>query len=592
MCSAGGSIPECRSRESHDPGALCGAAEVSRASARIASASPAAATENRVDHVDDLGSMQDWPLLVWKLIDHAAVTAPRQAIVTQTVEGPLHRTNWREVRVRARKVANALHRFGIGQGERVGTLAWNTHRHVECWYGISGMGAVAHTVNPRLFDDQIVYILNHAADRVLFLDLTFVELVQRLAPRLETIERFVILTDREHMPGTDLAFECYEDLLARETGDFDWAELDERSPAGLCYTSGTTGNPRGVLYTHRSNVLQTFACSQAAVFNLSAQSTVLPIVPMFHANAWALPYAAALAGAKLVMGGPHHDAITLQRLIETEGVTVTGAVPTVWLAMLQHLKRTGTRLGDLKRVVIGGSAAPRSMIEAFERDLDIEVVHAWGLTELSPLGSACTLSAEAAALPFEQQLDLKCKQGQPVFGIEMKIVDENGRELPRDGRSAGNLKVRGPWVIAQYFHDSRTRPLDEEGWFDTGDIATLDNESYMQITDRSKDVIKSGGEWISSVALENAAVGCPGIAEAAVIGVPHPRWGERPLLILVRSAESDVTAHDVRTYLSGRIAKWWMPEDIVFEASIPHTATGKIMKTALRERFSGFVSAS
>jgi len=545
-----------------------------------------------MERVDQMSSMQDWPLLVWKLIDHAAVTAPRQEIVTQTVEGSLHRTNWKEVRARSRKVARALQQLGIGVGDRVGTLAWNTYRHVECWYGISGIGAVAHTVNPRLFDDQIVYIMNHAADRILLLDLTFVELIERIAPRLETIERFVILTDREHMPKSDIGFECYEELLNRETEDFEWIAVDERTPAGLCYTSGTTGNPKGVLYTHRSNVLQTFACSQAAVFNLSSQSVVLPIVPMFHANAWAIPYAAALAGAKLVMGGPHHDAKTLQRLIETEGVTVTAAVPTVWLAMLQHLVQTGSQLGALKRVVIGGSAAPRSMIEAFERDLNIEVIHAWGSTELSPLGTACTLTPEAAALPFEQRLDLQCKQGRPVFGVEMKIVDDQGAELPRDGQTAGNLKVRGPWVIAEYFHDESARPLDAEGWFDTGDIATLDDQSYMQITDRSKDLIKSGGEWISSVELENAAVGCPGIAEAAVIGVPHPRWGERPLLVLVRSPESETSRDDVRAYLEGRIAKWWMPEDIVFEPAIPHTATGKILKTVLREQFAGFVAAN
>lgn len=538
------------------------------------------------------GSMQNWPLLVWKLIDHAAATAPRQEIVTQSVEGNLHRTNWSEVRMRAKKVAQALDRFGIQRGDRVGTLAWNTYRHVECWYGISGAGAVAHTINPRLFEDQIVYIINHAQDRILFFDLTFMDLVTRIAPRLTGVERFIVMTDRAHMITAPAEFECYEDLLAEQDDTFPWVELEETEPAGLCYTSGTTGNPKGVLYSHRSNVLHSFAATQAAVFGLSARSVVMPIVPMFHANAWAIPYAAALAGAKLVLGGPHHDAVTLQRLIVEEQVSITAAVPTVWLAMLQHLTETRTDLGALQRVIIGGAAAPQSMIKAFEDDFGVEVMHAWGLTELSPLGATATLSAEAAKLPRQQQLDVKSRQGRPLFGIEMKVVDENGRELPRDGHSAGILKVRGPWVVAQYFGGGEGTILDEGGWFDTGDIATLDSESCMQITDRSKDVIKSGGEWISSVELENAAVACPGIAEAAVIGIPHPRWGERPLLVLVRKPDSTVAAAEVREHLAGQIAKWWMPDDIAFVSDIPHTATGKILKTELRKQFSDYCSVA
>jgi len=532
-----------------------------------------------------LGAMQDWPLLVWKLIDHAATNYPAVEIVTQTVEGPLHRTNWRELHGRAKRVAQALSWLGVRRGDRVATLAWNTHRHIECWYGIAGMGAVAHTINPRLFQDQIVYIANHAEDRVLFFDLTFLKLVEEVAPRLTTVEHFVVMTDRAHMPHSSLNLLCYEDLVAQQDGDYAWANVDENAPAGLCYTSGTTGNPKGVLYSHRSNVLHTFAACQIDALGMSSRTVVLPVVPMFHANSWGIPYAAAAVGAKIVMGGPNNDAPTLHRLILEEGVTLTAAVPTVWLAMLQHLESTGAGLGKLDRVVIGGSAAPRSMIAAFEETYKVTVAHAWGMTEMSPLGSVGMLCAAAAKRPWETQLDLKCKQGRTLFGVEMKITGDDGSEQPRDGKAFGNLKVRGPWTVGTYFKGDGGRVLDDDGWFDTGDVATLDPNGYMQITDRSKDVIKSGGEWISSIELENAAVGCPGVQEAAVIGLPHPKWDERPLLILIRKPGAAVTKEEVLAFLKDKIAKWWMPDDVVFVDAIPHTATGKIQKTALREQF-------
>jgi fatty-acyl-CoA synthase len=536
------------------------------------------------------GTMQDWPLLVWKLIDHAAQNHGGREIVSLLCEGGVHRSDWASIRSRAKRVAAALRATGIGRGDRVATLAWNTHRHVEAWYGISGMGAVAHTINPRLFEDQIVYIANHAGDRLLFFDLTFVPLVRKLAPRFETIEHYVLLTDRDHMPepAQGPEFLCYEDWIAGQPDDQPWEEVPETAPAGLCYTSGTTGNPKGVQYSHRANVLHTYAAAMGDVLDVRSGTVVMPVVPMYHANAWGVPYVAAATGAKLVMAGPHFDPPTLARLIREEGVTLTLAVPTIWLGMLQHLEATGSDLGSLKRVVIGGSAAPRAMIEAFEETYGVEVFHAWGMTEMTPLGTLGSLSAGAIALDRAAQIDLKCKQGRAIFGVELRLVDDEGRELPRDGEAFGRLMVRGPWIVEGYFRGDGGRILDGQGWFDTGDVATIDPMGYMQIVDRSKDVIKSGGEWISSIELENVAVGCPGVAEAAVIGVPHPRWDERPLLIVIRKDGATVSADEIRDYLDGRIAKWWMPDAIEFVDSIPHTATGKIQKTVLREQFRGY----
>jgi fatty-acyl-CoA synthase len=535
------------------------------------------------------GTMQDWPLLVWKLIDHAAINHGHREVVSLTCEGEKHRSTWRTIQRRSKQVAGALRHLGIQPGDRVATLAWNTHRHVESWYGISGMGAVAHTINPRLFEEQIAWIANHAEDRILFFDLSFLDLVARLAPRFTSIETFVLLTDRAHMPADyPLPLLCYEDMIAGEDPEAPWTVLPETAPAGLCYTSGTTGNPKGVQYSHRSNVLHAMAACMTDTFAMGARSVVLPIAPMYHANAWSIPYTTAACGAKLVMGGPHFDAPTLQKLIIDEGVDLALAVPTIWLSMLQHLERNGGGLGALSRTGIGGSAVPRAMIEAFDTLHNVRVMQLWGMTEMSPLGTVGTPAPEVEAMPYEKQLDYRVKQGRALFGVEMRIVDDAGRELPRDGRTFGRLMVRGPWIVGSYFRGDGGQVLDEDGWFDTGDVATLDELGYMAIVDRSKDVIKSGGEWISSIDLENLAVGCPGVAEAAVIGVPHPKWDERPLLIIVKKPGADLTDADVKAWLSDKIAKWWMPDAVEFVPEIPHTATGKIQKTALRQMFQDY----
>ncbi len=539
--------------------------------------------------MSDLGAMQDWPLLVWRLIDHAAVNHPAREVVSLSVEGGVHRSNWAVVRDRARRVAQALAGLGIVPGDRVATLAWNTHRHVECWYGISGMGGVAHTINPRLFADQIVYIANHAAGRVLFFDLTFLKLVEDIAPRLDHIEHYVVLTDAAHLPESSLPLIAYEDLLAAQNGNFDWVVLDENAPAGLCFTSGTTGHPKGVLYSHRSNVLHAMAACMNDVFGVSQRTAVLPIAPMFHANAWAIPYVAAAVGAKLVFNGPHFDAPTLHKLIVDEGVTLALAVPTVWLSVLQHLERTGEGLGDLARVAIGGSAVPRVMVETFQRDHGVTVSHLWGMTEMSPIGTVGTLCSNLIDLPEDARLDAQVKQGRAVFGVEMKIVGKDGAELARDGKTFGRLLVKGPWIVGRYFRGDGGNILDDGGWFDTGDVATIDAFGYMQIVDRSKDVIKSGGEWISSIDLENAAVGAPGVAEAAVIGIAHPKWDERPLLLVRAKPDATVTKAGVLEYLAPRIAKWWTPDEVLVVDDLPHTATGKLLKTELRARYKDYV---
>ena len=532
------------------------------------------------------GTMQDWPLLVSKLIDHAAIYHGQREIVSLSCEGPKHRTNWAQVRGRAKQVAGALRRLGMQPGDRIATLAWNTWRHVESWYGISGMGGVAHTINPRLFEEQIIYIANHAEDRVLFFDLTFVKLVEKLAPSLSTIEHYVLLTDRAHMPESSLNLLCYEELLSAESVDTPWTEVPETAPAGLCYTSGTTGNPKGVQYSHRSNVLHAMAACATDVFAMGARTVVLPIAPMYHANAWSIPYTAAAAGAKLVMGGPNFDPPTLHKLIVEEEVDLALAVPTIWLGMMQYLEKTGETLGKLNRTAIGGSAVPRAMIEAYDK-LGVRVLQLWGMTEMSPLGTVGTGIPETDTMPYDKELDVRIKQGRGLFGVEMKIVDDDGRELPRDGVAFGRLLVRGPWIVGSYFKGDGASAF-EDGWFDTGDVATLDPLGYMQIVDRAKDVIKSGGEWVSSIDLENVAVGAPGVAEACVIGVHHPKWDERPLLLVVPKEGATVTKESVLAYLDGRIAKWWTPDDVLVVPSLPHTATGKLLKVALREQYKDY----
>jgi acyl-CoA synthetase (AMP-forming)/AMP-acid ligase II len=534
-----------------------------------------------------LGLMQHWPLLISKVIDHAASQFGDQEIVSRLVEGPIHRETYRDLRRRALQLAKSLNTSGITSGDRIATLAWNTHRHLELWYGITGLGGIYHTVNPRLFDDQIVYIINHAEDRMLFLDLTFVPLVERIAPRLHSIERFVILTDTAHMPDTALKnATAYEDFIAQSDEDFIWAEFDENTAAGLCYTSGTTGHPKGVLYSHRSNVLHAMAHVAPDFFNISSHDSVMPVVPLFHANSWSLGFSAPMVGARMVMPGGKLDGPSLHELLEQEGVTMTAAVPTVWLALLDHLNRTQGRLTTLKRVAIGGSACPRAMTEAFEKNYGVTVAHAWGMTEMSPLGSFCSIKPALKNLDDDALYSLKMKQGFPAFTVEMKITDDSDHPLPHDGKTFGRLKVRGPAVAKQYF-GYEENILDAEGFFDTGDVATIDAHGYMHITDRSKDVIKSGGEWISSIELENLAVGHPAVAEAAVIGVAHPKWDERPLLIIVRKKDMTLEREEILRFFEGKIAKWWMPDDVVFVDEIPHTATGKIQKTALRDQFAG-----
>jgi fatty-acyl-CoA synthase len=535
-----------------------------------------------------LGLMQDWPLLCHRIIDHAAIQHADRPVISRSIEGPIHTTNYAEVRRRALKVAQRLERDGIKPGDRIATMAWNTWRHLEAWYGILGIGAVYHTVNPRLFADQICWIVNHAEDRMMFVDLTFLPILEKHAPGLKTIERYVVLTDAAHMPATTLKNAvAYEEWIGDVDGDFAWKSFDENTAAGMCYTSGTTGNPKGVLYSHRSNVLHSMMAAMPDAMNVSSRDVVLPVVPMFHANCWGLALTSPMLGASMVMPGAKLDGPSIYELLDTYKVTFTAAVPTVWLMLLQDLEKTGAMLPHLNRVVIGGSACPRAMTQTFHDKYGVEVIHAWGMTEMSPLGSLCTLKPEHAKLEGDARLDVQMKQGHPPFGVEMKITDDSGKKLPWDGNTFGRLKVRGPSVARRYFKDD-SEILDDEGFFDTGDVATMDRHGYMQITDRSKDVIKSGGEWISSIDLENLAVGHPKVAEAAVIGVQHPKWDERPLLVVVLKKDQKATKDEILGFMQGKIAKWWMPDDVAFVEEIPHTATGKILKTELRERFKDY----
>ena len=536
------------------------------------------------------GLMQDWPLLCHRILDHAATFHPDRPIVSRSIEGPMHRTTYAQARTRALKVAQRLDRDGIHLGDRVATLAWNSWRHFEAWYGIMGIGAIYHTVNPRLFPDQIAWIVDHAQDRVMMTDLTFVPLLEKLADRLPSIERYVVLTDSANMPKTSLKNAVpYEAWIGQVDGDFAWKNFDENTAAGMCYTSGTTGHPKGVVYSHRSNVLHSMIATSGDAMGISSRDVVMPVVPMFHANCWGIALTAPMNGASLIMPGQKMDGASIYQLLDEYRVTCTAAVPTIWLMLLQHLETTGARLPHLKRVIIGGSACPRAITEKFEKDFDVEVIHAWGMTEMSPLGSLCTIKPEYGHLEGEARLDIKMKQGHPPFGVEMKISDDRGRDQPWDGKTFGRLKVRGPAVARRYYQAEGEEILDRDGFFDTGDVATIDAHGYMQITDRSKDVIKSGGEWISSIDLENLAVGHPKVAEAAVIGIRHPKWDERPLLVVVLKKDNKAGKDEILSFMKGKVANWWMPDDVVFVDEIPHTATGKILKTALRDRFKDYI---
>jgi fatty-acyl-CoA synthase len=532
------------------------------------------------------GLMQDWPLTCNRIIDHAAIQYPNRKVISRSIEGPIVETTYKEIRQRALKVAQRLVKDGIKKGDRVATLAWNTARHLEAWYGILGAGAVYHTVNPRLFAEQIIYIVNHAEDKMIFVDLTFVPVLEKLAGKLPTLKKYIVLTDKAHMPQTALPNAvAYEDWIAEADGSFKWVEVDENDAAGMCYTSGTTGNPKGVVYSHRSNTLHALAASLADVLGLASSDTVLPVVPLFHANSWSLAFSAPMTGASLVMPGAKLDGASIYELLDKYKVTITAAVPTVWMMLLAHLEQNKLKLPYLNRVLIGGSACPRAMMQKFQDDYDVQVTHAWGMTEMSPIGTAGSLKPDVAHLKGGEALDVKEKQGYSIFTVEMKITDDDDNELPWDGVKFGRLKVKGPAVASAYFKNEGGNILDKDGFFDTGDVATIDPMGYMKITDRAKDVIKSGGEWISSIDLENVAVGHPDVAEAAVIGIAHPKWDERPLLIIVPKKDKKPSREDLLKFMEGKIAKWWMPDDVVFVDEIPHTATGKILKTALREKF-------
>ncbi|MFZ0775929.1 MAG: fatty-acid--CoA ligase [Xanthobacteraceae bacterium] len=535
-----------------------------------------------------LGLMQDWQLLCHRILDHAATQHGGRQIVSRSVEGPFHTTNYADLRVRALRVAQRLDRSGIKLGDRVATLAWNTWRHLEAWYGIMGIGAVYHTVNPRLFPDQIAWIVNHAEDRVMMVDLTFVPILEKLAERLKPIEQYVVLTDAEHMPATALKNAVpYEEWIAEVDGDFAWKEFDENTAAGMCYTSGTTGHPKGVVYSHRSNVLHSLMAAQPDAMDVGARDVVMPVVPMFHANCWGLALTSPMTGATMAMPGGKLDGASIYEMLDTCRVSFTAAVPTVWLMLLAHLEANNLKLPHLKKVVIGGSACPRAMAQTFQDVYGVEVIHAWGMTEMSPLGTLGSLKPEYGGLTGESRLDIQQKQGHSPFCVEMKITDDAGNPMPWDGKTFGRLKVRGPAVARRYFKDD-AEILDADGFFDTGDVGTIDRYGYLNITDRSKDVIKSGGEWISSIELENLAVGHPKVAEAAVIGVCHPKWDERPLLVVVLKEGQSASKDELLGFFNGKIANWWMPDDVVFVREIPHTATGKIQKTVLREQFKDY----
>ena len=536
-----------------------------------------------------LGLMQDWPLTVDKIIDHAKNWHGHREVVTRSVEGPIVRTTYGEMHGRSKRVSNALLAWGVKPGDRIATLAWNTGRHMEAWYGIMGIGAVCHTLNPRLFPEQLIYIINHAEDRMIFVDLTFVPLLEAILPHCPCVEKVIVMTDEWTMPATKLpAAECYEQVLSEATEDAAWGQFDEQTACGLCYTSGTTGNPKGVLYSHRSNFIHTLLGLQATVLGASPSEVILPVVPMLHAYAWGIAFGGPWAGSKLVLPGAKMDGESIYELIVSEGVTFSAAVPTVWQGLLTHLRDNKLQIPTVKRVLIGGSAVPESLIRAFHDEFGIEVLQGWGMTETSPIGTLSNLPPELAALPYDEQMKWRVKQGTPPLGVELKLKDYEGKEIAHDGHSYGRLMIKGPTIAGAYFKDEGGSILDDEGFFDTGDVSTIDEQGFMQITDRAKDVIKSGGEWISSIEIENIAVGHPKVELAAVIGAAHPKWDERPVLLIKLKPGQTEDRQEHLDFLTGKIAKWWTPDDVVFVEDIPLGATGKIDKKLLREQMKDY----
>ena len=535
-----------------------------------------------------LGLMQNQPLLISSLIEFAARHHGDAEIVSRRVEGDLHRYTYKDAAQRAHQVANALDSLKLAFGDRVASLAWNGYRHFELYYGVSGSGRVLHTINPRLHPDQIAWIANHAQDQVLCFDLSFLPLVQAVHGRCPTIKHFIALCDADKLP-TDSGIpdlQSYEAWIGAQSVDYTWPSFDENTASSMCYTSGTTGNPKAALYSHRSSTLHAYAAALPDVMCISARDAILPVVPMFHVNAWGIPYSAALTGAKLVFPGPALDGKSVYELIEAEKVTYAAGVPTVWQMLLSHMKPAGLKFSTLRRTVIGGSACPPAMIKAFNDDYGVEVLHAWGMTEMSPLGTLCTLKNKHDALPVDEKMKIRLKQGRSIYGVDMKIVDAAGAELPWDGKTFGDLYVKGPWILREYYKGEDGDPLvysDGVGWFPTGDVATIDTDGYMQITDRSKDVIKSGGEWISSIEIENIAMAHPAVAMAACIGVAHPKWDERPIIAVVKKPGMDVTRDELIKFYEGKTAKWQIPDDAVFVEAMPMGATGKMLKTRLRE---------
>ena len=532
-----------------------------------------------------LGNMQEGQLLISGLIEHAETYYTDSQIISRTVEGPIHSYTLKDAANRSRKLANALDKLGLKQGDVVGTLAWNTFRHFELYFGVSGIGCVVNTINPRLFPEQLTYIINHAENKYLFVDLSFIGLVESINQSLETVKGIIVLTDKEHMPETTLQnVMCYEELIADESEEYHWPDFDENTASSLCYTSGTTGNPKGVLYSHRSTILHTWIVSAGNVTKISSSSVILPVVPMFHVNAWGIPYAAAMFGAKLILPGPLLDGASIFELIDQEKPDLLMGVPTVWLGLLQYLKETNQTLESVTTALVGGSAAPRAMIQEFEEKHNVFLMHGWGMTEMSPLGTATTKTAEMDDIDLESRYNLQQRQGKTFYGVEMIIKDDEGNELPKNGDAFGRLLVRGPTVVERYFKSNETA-LEKDGWFDTGDVAKIHPEGVMEIVDRSKDVIKSGGEWISSIDLENAAVGHPSVAEACVIGVLHKKWDERPLLLVVKVEGQDLSKEEILAFLEDKVAKWWLPDDVIFVTELPHTATGNLLKTDLRDQY-------